>query len=272
MTDQSKYRFSDNTDEVILSRISNNTMERIKSFKMPNIDYKLVVTGTIGSGKSTICESLSAVLSTVGIQTNNFPEFLYINDDVSGLLLTKKINRQISNVTFQNFVLDNWENILKEKKLGKINAKGTFNLFERCVDDSVLCFCNIANANNEIEDLELHSMYKRLRKINNKYSIPSYFDKNLHFTEIVSGNLDFNLNQVLDIIESDFESEIESRIIGLSVSDFDSKFRIKLRGRNGEDKYDNNTIEIYNRHYNKLFKSLHDGGSIKRFLDMGYLL
>lgn len=262
-----KYRFSNNSDEQILSKINTTTLDRIKSFQGLNINYSLVITGTVGSGKSTMCESLSALFSTINIHTNNFPEFLYINDDVSGSLLSKKINGQISVITFQNFVLDNWECILKQKGINN-----EFNLFERCIDDSVLCFCNIANKNGEIADLELYSMYKRLRSINNIYNMPSYFDSEIHFTEIISGNLDFNVNQVLDIIESDLKNGIDKRIIGLSVSDFDSKFRIKTRGRDGENSYDDNLIKRYNKHYNKLFKILSKGKNIKRFLDMGYLV
>ena len=260
-------RFSSNTPEEIASKIDETAYERVKSFHDKIKDYSLVITGTVGSGKSTICESLSYLFSTVGIETNNFPEFLFVNDDVSGLLLTKKINGQISNVTFQNFVLDNWECILRRK-----NTKGKFNIFERCVDDSVMCFCNIANANLEIKDIEFYSMYQRLLKINETYDTPTYFDKNVHFTKIMSGNLSFNLCQILDIIESDLKKGINKRIIGLVVSDFDSKQRIKLRNRSGESSYDDVLIKNYNTHYKELFSMLEQGGYVKRFLDMGKLL
>ena len=262
------WRFSDNSDETIKKHLDDSLFNRMKEFDSSKAkNYKLVMTGTVGSGKSTICECLACLFNSVGIWTNNFPEFLFVNDDISGLLLTKKINGRISNTTFQNFVLDNWESILKQNM-----SKPGLCLFERCVDDCVICFSNIDNANKSISDLELYTMYRRLQKIDADYDVPSYFDSKVHFTKIQSGNLVFNLHQILDIIKSDLKHGIYKRVIGLSVSDFDSKQRIKQRGRDGEDNYDDALIKKYNNHYKKLFETLEKGGYVSRFLDIGMLI
>lgn len=269
MTNVEQLRFSDRSDEDILSFIGPQVMNRVRTNLSIPDSYSLAITGTVGSGKSTICESLSVMLRTCNnIYTNNFPEFLYVNDDVSHLLLLKKIKGEISNVTFQNFVLDNWEYILQQRYDSR-----RFNIFERCADDSVLCFCNIDNAKHKINDLELHSMFCRLRNIDMSFDIPTYFDDNLHFKQIISGRIDAVMNEVLDVIESDAANGIKKRVIGLVVSDYVSKYRINERNRPGErEYYTESIINMYNTHYTKLFQVLNEKRCVSRFLDLGMLM
>lgn len=265
-------KFSDNDQKTIESKINNDTIEMFKKYLTPENKiklnrYNLVITGTVGSGKSTICESLAYIFRICDLKTNNFPEFLFIDDALSKSVLKKKINEEISTSTFQSYILDNWEKILNENQ-----EKSGLNLFERCVDDSVICFCNIANKNDDLTEIQLLSLFERLKNINKKYSMPSYFDKNVHFTEIQSSDLNFNLTQILDIIKSDMKTNITMRIIGLSVSDYDSKARIQSRARDGEDGYSMDIIRTFNSHYKKLFKHLGKHKSFNRFVDMGKLL
>lgn len=265
-------KFSENSQEIIESKINNNTIEMFKKCliqenKVKLNRYNLVITGTVGSGKSTLCESLAYVLNICGVKTNNFPEFLFIDNELSKSILKKRICGEISTSTFQSYVLDNWEKILIKNQ-----NKDGLNLFERCVDDSIICFCNIANKCGDLTEIQLLSLFERLKLINQKYSTPSYFDKNIHFTEIRSSDLNFNLMQILDIINSDMKTNTTMRIIGLSVSDYDSKARIQSRARDGEDEYSMNTIKLFNLHYKKLFKHLEKHKSFNRFVDIGKLL
>lgn len=264
--------FSENSQDIISSKINVETIKKFKKFLTPEIkvklnEYNLAITGTVGSGKSTICESLAFILNTHGIETNNYPEFIYIDSGLSEDILKKKMDGDISTSTFQSYILDSWE-----KMLSKHQGKSGLNLFERCVDDSVICFCNIANKNDDLSEIQLLSLYERLKNINEKYHVPSYFNKNVHFTEIQSSDLNFNLMQIIDIINSDMKTNITMRIIGLSVSDFDSQTRIQLRARDGEDGYSMDTIKTFNSHYRKLFKRLNERKSFSRFVDMGKLL
>ena len=265
-------KFSENNQEIIGSKINNDTIEMFKKCliqenKVKLNRYNLVITGTVGSGKSTICESLAYILNICGVKTNNFPEFLFVDDELSKSILKKKIDGVISASTFQSYILDNWEKILIKNQ-----KKDGLNLFERCVDDSVICFCNIANKNDDLTEIQLLSLFERLKHINQKYSMPSYFDKNIHFTEIQSSDLNFNLMQILDIINSDMKTNTTKRIIGLSVSDYDSKARIQSRARDGEDGYSMTIIKMFNLHYKKLFKHLEKHKNFNRFVDMGKLL
>lgn len=265
-------KFSENSQDAIKSKINNKTIEKFQKFltsenKAKLNNYNLVITGTVGSGKSTMCESLAYILNICNVNTNNFPEFLFIDDELSKDILKKKINGYISTSTFQSYILDNWEKILTENQ-----KKNGLNLFERCVDDSVICFCNIANKNDDLTEIQLLSLFERLKNINKKYCIPSYFDKDIHFTEIQSSDLNFNLMQILDIINSDMMTNTTKRIIGLSVSDYDSRARIQSRARDGEDGYSMDIIKTFNSHYRKLFKYLNKHKSFNRFVDIGKLL
>jgi len=266
-------KFSNNSNESIASKLNPSTIELFKNKIQTNnmIDalnkYTLVITGTIGAGKSTICESLSYIFNSLNIITNNYPEFLYIDDEFSHRCLEKKILGHISDLTFQSYVLDNWIHILDSNK----NNTG-MKIFERCVDDSILCFCNISNKTQKLTNTELFSLFEKLQYVNTTYNIPSYFDQDLHFTEINSSTLDFNLQQILEIIVSDIDRGITSRIIGLSVSSFDSKCRIQQRSRTGESNYTPEMIDVFNNHYKKLYKQIKKHKRLERFLDLGKLL
>jgi len=228
------------------------------------LNYSLVITGTVGAGKSTRCETLAYLLNKFDIKTNNYPEYLYIDPKISGIMLGKKIKDEITAATFQSYILDNWE------KIFKMNGKQSgFNLFERCADDCILCFCNIANENACMSDLQFLALYERLKTINTTYNIPSYFNPNIHFTEIAATDLNINLRQILDIIIHDIDNSVTNRIIGLKVSNYESKFRIELRAREGEDGYSMDSVQLFNNHYTKLFDYLSQGKYIKRFVDVG---
>lgn len=261
-------RFSSNNDEDIRSKLNDEVFTKIKELKHIPTNYKLVITGTVGSGKSTICESLCYLFSTINVNINTFPEFISMNE-FGNEMLKQRIDKKFSAVTFQNYILDNWENILKDK------VNQGFNMFERCVDDSVLCFCNIFNYEHDMSDMELYSTFNRMQNINQKYNMPTYYSNetnSVHFTEICSGNLNYNLMQIIDIISNDVKNNITSRIIGLSVSDFDSIYRIKKRNRDSETNYNIDEIKLYNAHYHKLFKYLSKGKKLTRFIDIGRLL
>jgi len=259
-------RFGSNDDKTILRKLSNDTLEKFKIFNSipKEVDYNLVITGTVGSGKTTLLESLSLLLKNNGHSPINFPEFLYtVNGELSGELLRKKIDQDISPLTFQSYILDMWENTLK------VCYKNTgVKLYERCVDDSVICFCNIDHHNDQLTLTELISLYDKLRKTISAYpNIPSYFNVN-NFIKIQSGSLNENLQEILSIIESDIKNGINKRIIGVEVSNMQSFERIKDRNRDGENNYCIDAVSLFNNHYNKLFKFLENNQFIKSILDL----
>lgn len=276
--------FSSLTDEMIASKITPETITRAKYYlnisqdehlidKLQN--YNLVITGTIGAGKSTICESVVHILKQLFPQLSllTYPEFLYVNNNrLSSKLLAEKIHYNITSNTFQSYVLDSWWNIMNQNK-----DKQGFKLFERCIDDCVICFCNLENKHHTMNDLQLLSLYEDLKKLINQFDIPSYFSSSTshnvsHFTRLTSTELNYNIQTIFSIIAADLHNGINNRIIGLYVEPEISKERIIMRSRTGESCYTDNQIEEYTNHYKKLFKMLEEGKRIDRFVDLGALL
>lgn len=261
------HSFCDIIDKTIIETDLMNLTNPLSSLENDDFKYNLVITGTVGSGKSTLCEYLLYILTCAKIDVNTYPEFLYIDSNVSNCILRDKFDRKISLLTFQSYILDKWENILKINH----NKKGV-HIFERCVDDSVICFSNIANKLNDITDEELYTLFNRCKNINSRYDAPSYFNSNINFTELKSNDIIKNLNDILMIIIDDVHNKIETRIIGLSVSDNESKNRINIRNRNGELSYSEDVIHTYNKHYRRLYKYLNKNKKLTRYVDIGKLI
>lgn len=223
-------------------------------------NYNLVITGTLGSGKSTICDILSIYIDCLC-----YPEFLS-SSNIGQLLLEQKLSGNISSACFQRYILDNWEIILKK------NFNKKFKLFERCIDDGLICFSNLDNKFGRMSDLEMYENYNKIRKINKQYSVPSYFDKNLNFIKVENTDLNNALLEIIDIIISDLYNNIENRIIGIDISFDLSLNRIITRARKGEEHYDKKSIELYHNCYKNLFELLEQQHHINRFLDIGKLI
>lgn len=263
------YSFSEHTFNEIAAQIEPQTIEYYKTkFTPKDLEkYTLSITGTVGAGKSTACESITYILQTAfpGIHLNMFPEYLSVNPDLSNKMLELRLNGIISVCTFQSYIIDIWNLIVR-------NTPQTpgFRLFERCADDCVLCFANVANKDDQLSDQMLYTMFQRIRELDTAYNLPTYFN-GAHFTEIKSSNLNYNLCQIADIIASDISNNIFTRIIGLSVSSFDSERRIKQRNRNGETSYTSAAIQMLNEHYTKLFNLLASHQTLTRFVDIGKL-
>lgn len=270
--------FSDNDIHTIAKKIMDHTIcsfdELIEQSLIDRLyDYSLVITGTVGSGKSTICESLVYLFNLIlkSFPVITYPEFLFVSDNrLSMSLLGGKFNGNISSNTFQSFILDEWITLLNRNK----NKRG-FKIFERCVDDTAICFCNMENKNNRLSDLQLLSLYERVKDINNKYHVPSYCDPlndECKFTKVISGELNDTIVEILHIIHNDLKNNVKQRIIGLSVSFDISKFRIRQRSRTGESGYTDEQIRNYIHHYETLYDMLLDGKYISRFVDLGTLM
>lgn len=275
--------FSKETNETIASRITSQTLKLAKRYLPPDdpkmiaalSEYSLVITGTIGAGKSTICESLVYILHQLfpNLDIVPFPEFLFTgNSELSEKMLNEKIKGNISSNTFQSYIIDSWKKIMSENE----TRKG-FRIFERCVDDCVICFCNIENKAKKLSDSQFMALYEELKNIDKSYDIPTYFDiankqNESHFTKMYSTDLNYNLANILSIIGCDISNNIKNRIIGLSIKPKTSKERIIKRSREGESGYTDEQLQLYSTHYEKLFDFIDKGEKISRFVDLGILL
>jgi hypothetical protein len=260
--------FSNRTINDVLDEIPDELKTKITALSQyPGIRYDLVITGPVGIGKSTRCDYISSLLTSIAVPVSAFPEYLLgDHSHMSEQLLVEKIEGGISDQTFQSYVLDQWINIAKSK-----NIRETFNIYERCVDDSILCFCNISNEKGELTDLALQNLYNEARNISRVYGLPSYFDADMQFKLIKSKNKVSDTSRIIDIVANDLRTGIHKRIIGLSLDNISCFERVRERNRDGENKYTLNLISKFVDHYKKLYELLQEG-RLKRFLDMGKLL
>lgn len=254
-------------EELIDSDTYSQCVEMLKSC-LNDKRYDIVITGTVGSGKSTVCDILLHMIVLIDtIRVNTFPEFVSFDGEFSERMLDGKIRGSISQLTFQSYILDAWEQMLK-----RTDTSNAFNIYERCADDSVACFCNIANKDHSLTDNELIVLYERLVSMNNRYSTVSFFDPNTHFTEITEQDLSSIVLLIVKTICSDIANGVSKRIIGLAVSSEVSAHRIASRGRSSESGYPQAIITLYQRHYQKLFKYLSKHGYVERLIDFGKLV
>jgi len=228
--------------------------------------YNLVITGPVAVGKSTMCEIVKAELETkYNKKVIYIPEYLVKKEGPN--MLKQYLNKCISNVTFQNYILDYYE-----ETFSKGFSEYDIVLFERLPDDNLLCFANMSNKNNEFSDLDLLNYYNRVRLVNHKYQLPSYIEGNISLTSMLNEK-DIDLSYIINIIMTDMKNNINNRVVLLSASLDTLMARVIHRGREGEENYSKDTLNVFRKHYAKLEKYLESKQNYKmRFVDLGQFI
>lgn len=241
LTVSNKYRFSSLTDDYIDMIVDEKVKTRFANLPKFDKRYNLVLTGTVGAGKSTRLDIMSRLLEVNHQNVHNFVE--YLNMPFGKELFNGFIHNQLSALTFQSFVLDGWN------YSGKQNA---INLYERCCDDSVVCFCTNHYYNGKMTKEEVNTLFNKMKSIVTEHDYPTY-TRPYNFTPIDSTDINSNLLQIADIMECDYNNGVTNRIIGLRVPSEVSMSRIRSRNRKGEENYDDKYVWQMNRWYSELF-------------------
>lgn len=251
LTHNKKLMFS--TENITISQeVENYFKDKIVPLKDKFKNYKLVITGPISAGKSTALEYLYILFNKYNFITQPILEYINYDQKLGYELLTKYINKEISNSTFQNYILDTYQT--QFRKAG--NNKNIF-LFERTIDDSIMCFANISHYNHvDLEDFDLYALYTKMKKLDQEYEIPNYTDKDINFDKIVSTCIEDTIISIIDFIENDIIKGNNKRIIGLSTCLKISRKRILNRGRESENNYTDDYLEMIINYYEKLYNKL----------------
>ena len=223
--------------------------------------YNLIITGSIGMGKSTLLESIHNCLNYNNINHYSFPEFVmtnYSNINISETLLEMKLKGILSGITTQNFILDIWEYNLNKYEMYKNKvSRNNIVLWDRTPEDVGIFtkalinyekYKNIKLNNhtinsdeNEFNDLCYNNIIERSNKIMEKYNIKKYSleDNNKPcYVSMIRGNIELMLLSVLNIIKDDIEKNLcNNRIIHLKTDRLDQHKNIQNRNRGGEDNY-----------------------------------
>ena len=223
--------------------------------------YNLIITGSIGMGKSTLLESIHNCLNYNNINHYSFPEFVmtnYSNINISETLLEMKLKGILSGITTQNYILDIWEYNLKKYEMYKNKiSRNNIVLWDRTPEDVGIFtkalinyekYKNIKLNNHTINSDEnefntqcYNNIIDRSDKIMEKYNIKKYSieDNNKPcYVSMIRGNIDLMLISVLNIIKDDIEKNLtNNRIIHLKTDRLDQHKNIQNRNRGGEDNY-----------------------------------
>ena len=223
--------------------------------------YNLIITGSIGMGKSTLLESIHNCLNYNNINHYSFPEFVmtnYSNINISETLLEMKLKGILSGITTQNYILDIWEYNLNKYEMYKNKiSRNNIVLWDRTPEDVGIFtkalinyekYKNIKLNNHAINSDEnefntqcYNNIIDRSDKIMEKYNIKKYSieDNNKPcYVSMIRGNIDLMLISVLNIIKDDIEKNLtNNRIIHLKTDRLDQHKNIQNRNRGGEDNY-----------------------------------
>ena len=272
-------------------RISNENIQYFYE-KIGNPDfynYQLCVTGPIGAGKTTLIEALKCLFKSLVENSVNkeqysesvqeLPEYLGIDPEFGQRMLERKINKEISNTTFQNYIVD-----MYSLRLRQLNDKFMIRFIERLPEDSVLCFSNISNFHDrdnkdkfekylELSDFDLYTIKQRFDNLKDLYELPSYADKQTEFINISSCDFNDLIMSVVDIIADDLQSGVTKRIIGLDLSFEITLRRIMKRNRNGESNYSKDWLKMICNFYSKLYQQINqDKNKLNHFTYIASLL
>ena len=210
---------------------------------------KIVVTGPVGVGKSTFINNLASCFDIHGVKYRVIPE--YITGDPNGQsMLTQYFNKEITPYEFQAYIIDYYNLYLAN--LIDIDPD-TILLFERCVDDSVLCFGNLLYKKHEISLIDYYHLYMNSLMTDSKFNIPSYFNRR-------EGDYSFMVFKTFDgvdyskIIYEILEVATNGNLIfGLYNDDKVCYDRVVERDREGESAYSLQSIIEFNQRYNDIY-------------------
>ena len=242
--------FTEIPNDVIETLVKQSEYKKI-SQNVPKY-YNLILTGSVGAGKSTLSQLTYECFKKLNIKVQIYPEYIqyqHNNQNIGNLMLELRRKNIIDTETLQHFILDIWNYQLNEKKFNEHNS---INILERLPDDALYCFCKEAYEQNIISQESYYILCQKYKHIIDKHKVPVFRDCKLAIVE--NDNLMVALNQILEIIHNDFNNGIENRMIGLITDEKRYIQRIKQRGRISEIETD---LEIF-KHYNQFYDNMYN--------------
>lgn len=245
------HSFVEIPQHIIENIIKKNEHQNIKNIVPKN--YNLILTGSVGVGKSTLSQLIYEYFKQLEIKNIQiYPEYIqykYNNDDIGNTILDLRKQGVIDTETLQHFVLDIWNYQLEKNNFIQNNS---INILERLPDDAIYCFSKEAYEQGIITQESYFNLCIKYQNIIKKYNVPTFKDCELKVVE--NDNLIVTLNEILSIVEDDFKNGIKNRIIGLKTNEKKYIQRIKQRGRISEIETDINIFKHYNKFYDNMYK------------------
>lgn len=219
--------------------------DKLDARMFDNKPYNLIITGTIGVGKSTILQLISEIFAAHHININRYPEYINFNK-LGQKLFEMKMHNEVSTFTFQNYVIDVWDTLLTQNHYHTSNG---INIFERIPYDAVYCFTKQEYENGSLTDDEYKMIEYRYHDIISRHDMFDYSDPRLKHVRVINDDIIQTIGQILDYIISDISHDVFGRVICLDVKDDIYYTRLGIRGRTAEDEYTKNVLTKYRDYY-----------------------
>lgn len=229
----------------------------IEAFKLIK-SYNLVITGTIGVGKSTICQILAKLFKYYSPESKIklYPEYINYGkktekETVGYKLFEMKKKDKINSFTLQTYIMDIWNDLFKENEYTNYDS---FNIFERLPCDAVYCFAQYEYTIGAINEDEFKILEQKNKRMIEKYKLFSYDDTCISIIENVQ--MTDTVKEIIKIIIDDIENGIMNRTICLHINNINTYLdRIDTRGRKGETADLDDCVNFYYQYYKQTFMS-----------------
>ena len=201
------------------------------------MDYRLVLSGTIGAGKSSILEKIAQYIRMKNVKVGCVREFIDGHKNGSKMLCDW-IQGKISLKEFQDFI--SVCQVIDNEKIEMCPVK----IYERCPYESAVVFTKDTYCYRHVLD--------QANELHVQYCIPYP-----HLSQTITIDANRSLEEVYEdvrqIVDKDLEEKIDKRVIFLKVNLQTSVDRIKARGRVSEESYNEGYLQNLIDAYEELF-------------------
>lgn len=260
----------------------NKCINQFDRFAPDEFEFNLVFVGPVGVGKTTLCTLLYYLLTSTysgtDIEVYCYPEFLQVDSKESHEVLKRHLTGEMTSYEFQKYILGCWNKMMTKQPLHNPSGpKRRINIFERCCDDSVICFSNLWNMYHpdSLTDAQLFDLFLISQELNHEFNMPTYFTNNpagIQFERLTSTAPSSMVTHVINTITQNLSIGNNELFIGLESDANTLVDRIHIRNRPGESAYTPENISDFLEHYQLLYDHIGRHHRLHRYLDLGTLV
>ena len=212
---------------------------------------KVIITGAVGVGKSTIIDSVKTYLNSTNVKWIYIPEYIDVKEDALDQL-NKYLHKEISVFEFQSYIIRFYEEYLTS--LTDITGEEIL-IFERGLSDAIACFSNLDYYHGHLTFEEFYELFQMARNVEDKFDMPSYFTNADRFFLPVKTKDPRSDGEIIGSVI--INRHVHNIVIGLYNSAKTCYERMLVRNRPGEaESYPYERIKSFTTSYDRLYAIL----------------